>query len=500
MSVGAVVEHQIESWQLGSGRWEHDRQSEDWRLAVTGNGQVVSRKLPSQDVGRLMGARREPDSGQWLPPEFNYSPRSGAPLASVMHPDSAWVPPYGAAPLANISKPLARGLRQTAASLKLARSHRPLTPTADADRALPPLPAGQYRFIAHRFDVASCVLMAIEPAAGRILVLLPETNTWVQVQPSGENLVAGVFDNYRGWRMEVVESVGSATLCLPNAAGLALVTPSLIGLSYSGEYCGEGPAVGGPVAWADAVWLPVVGHDGVVSLVGKGVAPEPVVLRTTAVVPPKGFEAPVFDLLQVIWPSDEGQLVLRMGQKREKECDWIGWPDGLEPVFSLGCPYLSLTAFWQLCRSRQGESLAYVQMGTPSPEQAPVSAPRYCTGRFTYENDRRSDGDPWSQPDGGIEEKSVDSSQTFLPLMESEHERAVIGLRINAQLGIRALLNSDAERQRAVLELQIENRPGIQFGTLMVSRPWLTSFFVHDGHLWVYHPELPQPLGWKLES
>jgi hypothetical protein len=299
--------------------------------------------------------------------------------------------------------------------------------------------------------------------------------------------------------MEVVEGARCATLYFPTARGLAAVTPTLIGLSYAVKYFGAGPALGGPVAWAGQVWLPVLGKKGVVNLVGKPrAAAKPIVLPTTAPAPKNGFEAPVFDPLHVIWPSEEGQLIVRLDQNGKKETDWIAWPDGLRPTFSLGCPYLSRSgSFWQLCSRGQNESLEYVQMGKLGPERAAVDAPRLGTGHISYRKEQRIGGEPWREP---AHVSDGESSEIVVPLIESELERAVVGLRVDAPQGVLALLEADGDRHRAVLQVQAENRADVLFGTLSVTRPWLASLFVYDAHLWVYHPELSQPLGWKLAS
>jgi hypothetical protein len=493
------VEEQTESWQLRSGTWYRDLKSDSWRLATTPNGTVANAKLSTQDVGRMIGAKRDTTSGQWFPSDFNYSPQTGTPLhVTITCLDSPWVPPFGASALFDISRPLERGLRQTSAPLTLARSKWHFDPANGADRTLPALPPGQYRFLVHKLDVASPTLMAIEPEHGNFLILLPDSKTWIPLErPTGGMLAEGL-KNSRGWRMEVVQGARCATLYFPTTSGLAAVTPTLIGLSYAVEYFGEGLALGGPVAWAGEVWLPVLGK-GVVNLVGKPAgAAKPIVLPTNAPAPKNGFEAPVFDPLHVIWPSEEGQLIVRLDQHGKKETDWIAWPDGLRPTFSLGCPYLSLSgSFWQLCWKGQNESLEYVQMGTLGPKRAAIDAPRLGTGHISYKKEQRIDGDPWKEPEHVFDRAS---SEVVVPLIESERERAVVGLRIDAPQGVLALLESDKERHRAVLQLQAENRADVLFGTLCVTRPWLASLFVYDAHLWVYHPELSQALGWKLES
>ncbi|NPC55889.1 hypothetical protein [Caenimonas soli] len=488
------MEEHTESWQLRSGTWYRDPDSETWHLAASPNGTAVNVKLSTQDVGRMIGARRDISTGQWFPSDFNYSPQTGTPLQDpVTCLDSPWVPPFGAPALSDMTRPPTRGLRQTPAQLTLARSNGRLDP----DRTLPALPPGHYRFLVDKFDVASSTLMAIEPEQGKLLVLLPESKIWSPLERPAGGILAQGLKNFRGWRMEVVEGVRGATLYFPTAIGLAVVTPTLIGLSYAVEYFGEGPALGGPVAWAGEVWLPVLGKNGAVNLVGKPPgAAEPIVLPTSVLAPKNGYEAPVFDPHHVIWPSEEGQLIVRLDQTGKKKAEWIAWPDGLRPTFSLGCPLL-FGFFWQQCWRGQDESLEYVQMGKLFPERAAIDAPRLCTGHVSYKNEQRIEGDPWMQP----EHVSDGTSSTIVvPLLESELEHAVVGLRIDAPQGVLALLESDQERHRAVLQLQAENRADALFGTLSVARPWLTSLFVYDAHLWVYHPELAQAYGWKLES
>ncbi len=497
------MEEGTESWQLRSGTWLRELKSERWRLAKTPQGTAVSVKLSPADVGRMIGAKKDIASGHWLPPDFDFSPQTGDGLdAALARPQPAWVPPFGAPALSDISRPLAKGLRQTPTSLTLARPNgtgRRLEPASDADRTLPALPPGQYRFLVDKFDVSPTTLMAIETEHGNLLLLLPETKTWVPLEhPTGGVLAEGL-KNARGWRMEVVEKGGSATLYFPTASGLAQVTPAVVGLSYAVEYFGEGLALGGPVAWAGEIWLPVLGKKGSVNLVGKPPdAAKPIVLPTGAPVPKNGFEAPVFDPRQVIWPCEEGQLIVRLNQDGKEEADWIAWPDGVRPTFSLGSPYLSQSgSFSQLCWRGQDESLEYVQMGKNVPERAAIDAPRLGTGHISYKKEQRIKGDPWRDPEHAFDGASAD---VVIPLIESEREHAVVGLRIDAPQGVLALLDSDRERHRAVLQLQADNSADVLFGTLIVSRPWLTSVFVYDQHLWVYHPELPQALGWKLES
>jgi len=491
---------QTECWQLGSGRWMRDLKLDQWRLATTSSGTAVNDRIPAQDVARMVGGMRDESAGEWFPPEFTYSPRTGTPLQVTVAPfETTWVPPYGAAPLSDLGQPLAGGLRQTSMPLIVRASDSRVDLASGAHATLPALPPGRFQFLVHRLDVASPVLVAIDPVQGALLVLLPESKQWIALEHPNSPGLAGL-QNLRGWRMEVVEGALSATLYFPTSRGLAAVTPTLVGLSYRAEYSGEGAAIGGPVAWANRIWLPLLNKNGAVDLVGKSRgAGSPITLPTTAPTAAAGFEAPVFDPLQVIWPSEEGQLVLRLDTSGKEQADWIPWPAGLTPRFSAGCPHRSRSgAFWQLC-SRGGDGgFEFVQMGKAPAESVAVDAPRLTTGTTSYRNQHRSAADPREQP---AHVEGAPSAEVVVPLIESTHRGAVIGLRIAAPHGDLALLESDGARQLAVLQLEAQDLAEVlAFGALSVTRPWLATLFVHDGHLWVHHPELAQPLGWRLES
>lgn len=502
------MEVQTERWQLRSGTWDRDPETENWRLAANAHGTAASDRLSTEDVGHMIGACRDTETGDWLPPDFSYSPRSGSPLqVTISSLDSPWVPPFGAPALSDLSVSSARGLRHTTVPLAVAKSSASFDRPRNADSTLPALPPGQYRFLVHKFDTASPALMAIEPTQGRMLVLLPESKAWAELEPAGEGgeSLAPAGANLRGWRMEAVHASHRLTLYMPTERGLAAVRPTLIGLSYTVAYDGSGAALGGPVAWAVDVCLPVLGAEGGVDLAGRRRTRRgPLVLRSGAPVPRIGFEAPVFDSLQVIWPSEEGQLVMRLNPNGERRAEWVPWPKESSPAFEFGCPYVSQSgAFWQLCRTADGESFEYVQMGQAIPQRVAVKVPRLGTGLVSYLNAQRIDGDPWTDAGAGAgaSDASDDAStEIVLPLIESKFERAVVGLRIDAPQGVAALLDSGDQQHHAVLQVQPEHGPAMPFGALDVARPWLASVFVYQAHLWVYHPELPQVPGWKLES
>ena len=491
------MEEQIEPWELGSGRWLRDRVSEEWRLVAIRGGAVVNPSVPAQDVARLVEARRDPTSGEWFPPDFKYSLRTGAPLrATIPTLESSWVPPFGEPALVGADR-LARGLRRTPVSLALVRAQE-RSASGQPDRTLPPLPRGQYRFVVDRFDGACPTLVAFEPEQGKLFVLLPESKHWMPLECTAGTSWAQRMRNPRGWRMELVHAHGHATAYCPSATGLAAITPSVFGLRYAVEYAGEGPALGGPVAWGQEVWMPMLGKGDMVQLVGKphrAAGHMHIVLPTQAPVPLHGFEAPVFNDLHVTWPCDQGQMVLRLDADGETQGDWIAWPEEIKPIFAIGCPYMQDDGtFWQLCRRNDDGRFEYVQMAGASPEAAPLDALRVCTGRVCYRGTSRIDDGPWRAAQAGDDA----SAEIVVPLLESAHDGAVVGLRMDAPHGALALLQAGNGPSRAILQVEVQGRPAVAFGAIAVKRPWLALLFVHDGHLWLHHPDLAQPLGWKL--
>ncbi|WP_427911481.1 hypothetical protein ACPWT1_12340 [Ramlibacter sp. MMS24-I3-19] len=487
------MEVQEEPWELHSGTWHRDLVSGTWRLAAMRDGTVVDPRLSAADVACLAGANREPASGDWFPVEFNYSPQTGAALGVTLTLDPPWVPPFGASALPG-AESLDHGLRQTPLPLALAHA-RERSAKGRPDRTLPALPLGEYRLVVDRFGVACPTLLAVEPERGELLVLLPESNRWIALRRTTGASWAQGLRNPRGWRMELVQAPGHATAYCPSIAGLAAITPDVIGLGYAIEHIGQGPAIGGPVAWAGVIWLPVPGPGDVVQLVASthGTSRH-IVVPTHAPVPRHGFEAPVFDDMHVNWPCDEGQLVLRLGADGDKQCEWIAWPAQLEPVFAMGCPWRSDTGtFWQLCRSSEDGRFEHVQMAKAAPETTPIDALRLCTGSTCYGGTSRIDAEPWRA--APIADHAF--PEIVVPLLESMHDGAVVGLRMAAPDGALALLHHD-EPQRAVLQVEVPDRQPVPFATLEVTRPWLAQLFVHDGHLWVAHRDLPQAPGWKL--
>lgn len=486
----------IDSWPLPSGVWHHDVGSDQWTLQQTAQGRACAASVAAADRALLAGASSAPGNPQRVfPPEFRFAPDSGEPLVVAALPQrEPWCAPFGAgAAVADAVQ--ARGLQRTGVALALRDAG---ASTDDAPHSLPLPPPGAYEFVVGRAGTAQDTLLALEPDHGSLLAWLPRSGTWLRLgAPHGGLLAESPLPRER-WGLELVQTGALTRLFLPTAAGIAVVEPEVLGAGFNLRVVGEGIAVGAPLAWAGEVWAPCRRADGTLEIFsvtfagqsGQGLKP-----ALPPSLPAEGFAAPVSTPRQLIWPCRDGQLALRRNSAGLPEAAWLPWPAGMHAEFEFGCPYLSSTgALWQLCFDDTSRSYVYVQMGRTHPEVQGVSSPRFCTGMQSYKLGQRLGGEPWLEPEHAFD---ASSHEVVVPLLESAHDDAVLGLVIEAESGVGELMRS-RERKRAVLQLQSDARSDARFFTLTAARPWRSRAFVYDGCLWLFHPDAGRIGGWAL--
>lgn len=488
-----------EYWPLGSGGWHRRPATEDWQLDTLSDGTPIDGRLAVADLCAFLGSSTD-GSGKWFPPEFSFHPSTGVRLHKQPTQGGKWIPPFGGSPQHDLSKPSARGLRRTKTALHLSRisQGKRLEATSEPAKTLPGLPPGQYRFVADSLDARLTVLIAVGVSHGTLHLLLPASMQWIALVQGGNGILAESSLRDHAWGMEILSQTNGSVLYLPTDAGLASVKVQTCKLTYDVEYHGSGRALGAPAAWAGEVWVPLQDKSDRVHLLGVAPGKKDVLLTTAVPTPAFGFEAPILDSRMIIWPCAEGQLIIRVNQDGAETTEWLEWPLGLVPNFALGSPYLSTNgSFWQPCWHETEARIEYVQLGRKNPERIAVDAPRIGTGYISYKKNQRIKGDPWREPESADEGSSAD---VIFPLIESDTDATTVGLRIAAPEGVLHLLDDEMHRHRAILQVQADNSPDLEFGMLMIPKPWLTTLFVFDEHLWVYHPDLPKVSGWKLEA
>ena len=503
------MEAQAEDWELASGVWRRGGGEAAWLPLARADGSVLSDRLSPTErlsiVAAAMTASGTTGIVLQFPPDFVFSPDTGERLTPpALSASRPWIPPCGPQPVrgGSIQGSEARGLHQTAFDITVSeRTRTTLTSrrsaTDDPDRSMPAPPPGQYEFAVGRFGADFDIILAIEPDKGALFVWLHAGKRWEPLSHDTGGSLADSSVRAEHWKAEIIQEGENTLLFLPTSAGLAIIRPRCPALNFTVSYLGSGTAVGAPVMWGGEVWAPLRDSDGRLAVIAVSTASHQSRSHPCSTpLPEVTFGAPVCDPQQVIWPGQDGQLVVRKGPDGGALCTWVPWPADVRPAFSFGCPYLSATGrFWQLCWSQRDESYVYVQLGRAGPEVMPTISPAICTGRRSYKMATRMKGDPWLDP---ADTNDANSNDVVIPILESTRHGAVLGLVVEAEGGVSALLESK-ERHRAVAQLQSDKGADVRFQTLIVSMPWRTRVFISDGCLWTYHPDLHAISGIELE-
>lgn len=484
------------TWPLASGTWRAGSTPRaDYKLLATALEHEPSEALPAADLRALFHA---PADGPLYPPEFLFSPADGRTLERPAEA-SPWIAPFGAPPVTPAAPVHARGLLRCAQPLRLAALRAVREEPAPPDARLAQVPPGHYEFFSLRAATAAPVLLALDPDQGVPLAYLPCSRRWEPLVHPQDRLPAPSGLPRASWRCEVAQGRKGCRLLLPTQAGLVRLLPDVPALRFELEDMGDAPAVGSPIQFGRQVWLPLRCADGGVQLAGIDAHTTPVLLPLAggpraAMAEP--LQAPVSTAQWAVWPGAAGQLRLR---RRDDafEADFLPWPEGLGPVFDFGCPYLARTGkLWQLCEdARAGGQFVYLQLGEDHAERWTLSTPRSCSGRVSFRSAVRDRDLPWEEPlhaDDGREPR------VMLPLLESEKTGAVVGLRVPVLRGLRGVFEPPARKPCELLLDDPRDGEQVLLDLSRVSEPWRTRLFVHDGHLWAYHPELDAIPGWRL--
>lgn len=482
-------------WPLETGNW--DSSSGSFQLVSTQLGNTVSKQLPAADLACLMLMRKASTDGSLFPPEFNYSPLDGTPLAAPARPaaETGWIPPFGARSVAMARSSEVLGLRKSQRTLALA-SPDSYHADSDADATLPVPPPGEYQFISGQFGTPAEVLLALDPAKGSLFVWLPESTRWQAVEGNSSSLLAESHIPRAGWRCELVSGFHS-TLLLGTDAGLARLVVDLPALRYQVSYSGTGAAIGAPVTFNQQVWLPLQQADG--SLHFAQIAPDgqPGASIKVDHAPAKlsAGSTPVAYGRMAVWLYAQGQLHVQQQADGSVSAQFIAWPAQITPEFSFGSPYQdSAGTLWQLCFDQQAGHYVYVELGKLQPQQQPALSPRFCSGSINYRFASKLKNNPWEEPEHGDDGAA---SENVIPLLEVG-DKGVVGLKLGNTQSLTALLeNADRMRLQLVWD---DDDTETAFHTGVVAQPWNMRLFTYQDKLWAYHPQLARIDGWNLAS
>lgn len=488
------------TWGMGSGEWAHSERG--FALTKTSSGCTVS--LPPADVVYFYQQPVDQDNPALrFPPEFRFSPDSGkALILPTLSAATGWIPPSGNPAVSGSVAWGVHGLRQTGASLALADPAR-RSADADPDRELVNPPPGNYFFVSAKFGLQAPALIAIDPFKGQLFAWLPNSARWVPLAAEGpmlEEFDVSVAPSVSlapesAWRAELLidTDTSASMLYLPTRAGLACLTLDIASLSYRVVYLGGMPAAGSPIAFGGHLWVPLV--DGPrIRFIGVNGDREVAEAELAEVVDTGAIGLPVSSGRAALWLCEKGQLRLRQNDGGVV-ASWAPWPDRLTPRFEFGSPYCSTDgSLWQICQHQETGLYQYVQIDRATSETPrETTAPRLCSGRANFRFANRQKVHPWEEPPQGDD---IGSNEFVLPLVESDDGKQVVGLRFGSEEGIAALFT---RAERVPYSLYFDSDSGeMCFHSGTHAQPWRLRLFVHNGHLWAYHPEATRIQGWRL--
>ncbi len=482
-------------WELASGSWTVAANEGDVRLNRTVMGNAVAPALSSADIAAVMNMRHAHGAPTLFPPDFSYSPFDGAALATPRAPCASWVAPSGASPIPDSGMPEAVGLKRTRLSVPVDRLRRH-DADSQADIELPLPPPGEYEFFSGTFGTVDTVLLALDTGKGALFGWLPASQKWQPLRGVGARLLSESTLPVRAWRAEMATAFNSR-IYIPTEHGLAMIVPDFPALQCQIDYIGNAPVVGAPVAFDHRVWAPIQHEDGVVQFVfadADGVAGPP--LRVDGRWALGDMGPPCAYGRIAVWPCTAGQLRLQKMMDGSVAATFLAWPAGVVPHFEFGCAHMSRSgSLWQLCFDSSVDSYVYVRLGVNEVEQVAALSPRICSGTINYRFATKLKTDPWVEPEHGDDGAA---STVVVPLLELGERSAVLGLRIDSKSALSTLLNSP-ERMRAQLVFDDENND-IVFHTIAVAKPWDLRLFLHNHHLWAYHPGMQRILGWDVQE
>ncbi|MFM8333604.1 MAG: hypothetical protein ACKN9T_18150 [Candidatus Methylumidiphilus sp.] len=438
-------------------------------------GQVHS----PRELAALVGAHcwREAAGEALYPGPFRHSPVSGQPLPAIPAPvRQTWLPPFGDSPALHCL-----GLRQTALSLSLPPG---LRPEDEPGGQLPLPPPGEYQFMVGNFKTCTPLLLALNPGKGQLYLYIRQT--WAELQNRSKHLPESSLP-FWGLALDAENR-----LLLPTDEGLAVLDLNVLTLSYTLRLL-PGRCLGAPAVLGEFIVAPAVDDDGHAGLLQVARATLEWQWLDCAPVGAGGaFNVPLVEKRQAYWLNVLGQIRLRLNADNLPVPTYIPWNAGTAPRFEFGSPYAKNGQIWQICYDETLGQYQYVQLGREQPEKHPCSAPRLTAGAACFAQETQLAGPPWSEPEVAYGGQSND---VVIPLLEAANEAALC-VRVDWVKGLDALFAS-ATPHLARFEL-IGRNGSVAFFTQKLPKPWLAQPFVHDGWLYLYHPDLKMIPGWKL--
>jgi len=487
-------------WDTAASSWLEDDKGQFALVESAGLGRIDWQgpaRARVQDVAGLLGASLPGacHCAAIYPEGFAFCPDCGKPLqqpdpAAPMHAD--W---WGAAADPFLPRHLPHGLPVTKLALGDSLEQRPAAPEVGrAELSMAPPPNAHCVFAAATFGFAEQRLIALAPRRGVLQYFDRPAQLWhvLVAEDSASSLDFGVSDY--AWLPALHPRRGEVAI-VPTARGLRRLFINPVNETFRTETLLDAPLVSAPGALRRHVGVLFASSDGVTHLwstdADSGNARE----DACPGAPAAGWARPVTYDGRVYWLHADGQLIWQPGQAPH----YLRWPAPWQARLELGGPTQSRDGrLWQI--GHDGQAYSFLELGSAAPQQEAIDGARLGFASLLFRRGHAVVDEPWS--DAQVDDPHEDDS-LVLPLLRvlNDHRSQPGGLvlRLHQYTG-RA---EDALATRVIARATVEwigRRNVILDDLARLVRPGECSAFVHDGALWLHHPDWNRIRGWRLEA
>lgn len=492
-------------WQSATSDWLED---ED-----TGTFELVARHgLGVRIAG--MPAAQQLDAARWLgaalpltcecsgvyPPDFAFCPQCGAALQEA--PDVAgedgerWLGPFADQTL---PEHIPRGMALSACSLAARLSGLP--PVARPDLGLPAPPAAPCLFFSGRFGFAEARLLAWSWRQNVLQYWNPVAADWqllgAAANSEHSDLTFTVSDVYS---LPPLSNEPGAVALIPTAHGLMQLFINPLQNTWRLQPVCSGRLLASAGRVFSHLAALVQDESGEVGLWSRqmvaGEGNQAVDEQFWHACAPadcnSGWSRPIAYQGKLIWLHASGHLLWQPGSAPK----WLPWPVGWQPRQAYAAPMQSRDGrLWLLGQRQQGYE--FLELGSATPQHEATDGARLGFANVMFRLGHPLHGEPWGS---FTVENENDHNALVWPLLAchdtNRRLQGVLAVRLPDYVGTveQLFLN------RAGMDSKIEwlGETHLELERLQLARPWDLSVVVHDGSLWLQHPDWSRMRGWRL--
>jgi hypothetical protein len=488
-------------WETPASVWLEDDNSGQFELlASEGLGRIdwqaqARGRLP--DVAHLLGASL-PASCHCAPiyPEgFAFCPNCGRALdklAGRVSTQPDWFGPYADALL---PRHVPHGLPVTSLPLGDSLEERPPAPEVGRfDLAMPVPPNAHCVFAAASYGFPEQRLLALAYTRGVLQYWDPLAPLWHVMTPEDGSADLAFTASSYAWIPALNPRRGEVALA-PTARGLCRLWVNPVSDSFRTETVFEGQLAAAPGAIRRHIACLFIGAAGDLRLWTARSDLAQAEQFECGDGPAAGWSRPIGYDGRLFWLHEQGQLAWRPGEAPR----FMPWPQGWQPRLDFGGPTQSRDGrLWQI--GHDGGAYSFLELGPGHPQREAIDGARLGFANLLFRRGHPVVDEPWS---GEHVEELHEDDALVLPLLRSfnnnRSQPSGLVLRFHKYTG-RA---EDALATRVIARTTVEwigKRNVILDEIARLARPLECVPFVHDGGLWLHHPDWNQIRGWRLEE